>query len=193
MDNPDSHFDKNILNLTNSVFLNTYKRVNWNRVIDELPIGGVEITTDPKKWKMDNPEYSKIYDMWTNANFNVNAIKWINYYPEHHFPKLIVDDIAMYLRVNVHRAWISRIDPGYFAPWHWDVDDNEEEYLTKGTPTRYSIILCPPTHGHIFIINDDYIYNVPQGSIFKWNNYRDWHSGINAGMTPKYMFHLLAY
>ena len=191
--NPTSYFDTNLLNLKNSVFLNSYHRVDWNKVIKELPRDGVEITTDPSKWNMDNPEYAKIYRLWTESNFNISAVKWINYYPGKHFPEQLVNDIARYLRVNVHRAWISRIDPGYFAPWHWDADDNAAEYLTKGIPKRYSIILCPPTHGHIFIINNDYIYNVPQGSIFKWNNYQDWHSGINAGMIPKYMLHLLAY
>ena len=91
------------------------------------------------------------------------------------------------------RDRISRVDPGYMAPWHWDVDDNEQAYLQKGEIKRYSITMCSPTMGHIFVIGDDYIYGAPEGSIFKWNDHRAWHTGINAGMTPKFTFHILGY
>ena len=92
-----------------------------------------------------------------------------------------------------HRSWISRVDPGYYAPWHWDIDDNEKFYLQKGIPTRYSIMIGESFPGQIFIIGQDHIYNCPEGSIFRWNNYKEWHCGINASMVPKYMLHILAY
>lgn len=194
MDNPTAEFDKRLLKLESSVFLNTYRRIEWQEVIASLlHTEGSSVTTDPSRWNTDTPGYNEIYTLWKNANFNSNSIKWINYYPEIHFNESLVNDIASYLHVNVHRSWISRVDPGYFAPKHWDVDDNEQEYLQKGKILRYSIMMGEPTYGHIFILGNDYIYNCPKGSIFKWNNYKDWHSGINAGMTPKFMLHLLAY
>lgn len=194
MDNPSSQYDKRLLNLTSCAFLNTYRRTDLHTLEQSLISQiGVPITTDPSHWDLTNSEYDKIYNLWKAANFNPDAIKWINYYPGQHFDQSLVDDIAAYLRVNVHRAWISRVDPGYFSPWHWDVDDNEAEYLQKGSPKRYSIIIGPPAMGHIFILGRDYLYGVPEGAIFKWNNYKEWHSGINAGLTPKFMLHLLAY
>ncbi len=194
MQNNSAHFDKKLLALESSIFLSTYRRINWNEVIVSLlEKEGSAVTTDPSRWNTDTTGYNEIYAMWKNANFNSDSIKWINYYPRVHFDQSLVDDIADYLNVNVHRAWISRIDPGYFAPKHWDVDDNENEYLLKGDISRYSILMGDPTHGHIFILGDDYLFNCPKGSIFKWNNHRDWHSGINAGMVPKFMFHLIAY
>jgi len=194
MFNPDAYFDHRLYSLKDCIFLNSFKRVNWNEVITSLDkIDGVPVTTDPARWNLDNSEYSKIYKMWNDSKFNPASIKWTNYYPGTHFDESITASAAKYLRVNVHRSWISRVDPGYYAPWHWDVDDNEEEYLSKGQPKRYSIMMDPPAMGHIFILGNDYIYNVPQGTIFKWNNYKEWHAGINAGLTPKYMFHLLAY
>jgi hypothetical protein len=167
--------------------------INWHTVIEMLVQPGVDITTDPSKWHLDTPGYNEIHTMWQTANFNMSAIKWTNYYPGKHFNNTIVEQVAEHLNVGIHRSWISRIDPGFFAPWHWDVDDNEDEYLQKGNPVRYSCFIEEPAHGHIFIVGDNYYYNQPKGTLIKWDNYKDWHSGINAGMTPKYMFHLLAY
>jgi hypothetical protein len=171
-----------------------YERVlfNWNDVITSLEDQeGTSITADPSKWNLDTPGYTDIYKMWKDANFNPNAIKWINFYPEKNYPKEIVEELAQGLNIRVLRSWISKIDPGYFAPWHWDVDDNEEEYLQGGEIVRYSCFIEPPAMGHVFIINNDYYFNVPQGKLVKWNNYKDWHCGINGGLTPKYMLHVL--
>lgn len=190
-----SVFDKRLLSLKSCAYLGYYYRRDLEQLVASLSTQqGSPVTTDPSRWNMDNSEYSKIQKLWQEANFNPNAIKWTNYYPTTHYPQDIVDDVASYLRMTgVHRSWISRVDPGYYAPWHWDIDDNEADYLTKGPIKRYSIMLCEPTPGHIFMLGEDYLYNSPQGAIFKWNNYKDWHSGINAGMTPKYMLHILGY
>lgn len=188
-----SVFDKRLLSLSSCAYLGYYYRRDLSNIISELG-EGVPVTTDPSRWNMDTAGYSEIYKMWQDANFNPNAIKWTNYYPATHFDSDLVNDVATYLRMNgIHRAWISKVDPGYFAPWHWDVDDNEQTYLEKGPIKRYSITLSEPTIGQIFILGKDYLYNTPQGSIFKWNNYKEWHSGINASMVPKYMFHIIGY
>jgi len=155
---------------------------------------GVSVTTDPNRWNFDTPGYADIYKKWQDAKFNPNAIKWTNYYPGNHYSQDIVDNVAAHLKLKgVHRSWISRIDPGYYAPWHWDVDDNEPEYLKKGQVLRYSISLSAPVMGHIFILGEDYLYKMTPGTIFKWKNYKEWHAGINAGMEPKFMFHIIGY
>lgn len=169
---------------------------NWNQLLAIVKTQeGKPITVDPSIWNLDNPHYKTIYDLWKNANFNMDTIKWNNYYPGEHFDldMMFCNTFAKDRGVKLIRAWISRIDPGYMAPWHWDVDDREEEYLKKGKLTRYSVFLQGASHGHIFIVGNDYLYNREMFEAIEWLNYKEWHSGINAGLTPKYMFHLIGY
>ena len=164
---------------------------DWAIVIKNLADGS-DVTVDPERWNLDNSEYKKIYDVWSDANFNFSSIKWTNYYPGINFPQDVVDCQAEYLKIKkVHRSWISRLDPGFMAPWHWDVDEHEKEYLKHGAITRYTVIIEKMTHGHILIIGDKHYFNQPTNTVIKWSNYREWHSGINAGMKPSYMFHIL--
>lgn len=166
----------------------------WNNLIESIENQqGIDIVVDSSKWNMLNPEYAKIYNIWTAANYNLKSIKWTNYYPGIHFDNSIVDSFAERLHIGIFRAWISRVDPGYYAAWHWDVDDNEDEYLKTGPIVRYSCFITPPTNGHLFILNNEYYFKQPQGTVLKWPSYRDWHSGSNAGLTPKYMFHIVGY
>ena len=167
----------------------------WNNIINSLSVlEGTSITTDKERWNIDTPGYMEIYQIWRDANFNASSIKWINYYPGKDFEQDIVDNVAAHLQFQgVHRAWISRIDPGYMAPWHWDVDDNEDEYLQKGPIKRYTVIIKDFAKGHVFILNDDYYTKCKVGELIAWPNSRDWHSGINAGMEPNYMLHILGY
>jgi len=165
---------------------------NWSSAIIETLKTGSDVTVDPERWNQGNPEYVKILNMWKAANFNLSAIKWTNYYPGQHFPETVIIEQLENLKItHVHRAWISKLDPGFLAPWHWDVDDNEQEYLKRGSITRYTVLIEPMAHGHILIIGDDYYYNKPEGTVIKWSNYKEWHSGINAGMSPSYMLHIL--
>lgn len=169
--------------------------INWDDIIsDLLTKDGNPITTDPDIWHLDTPGYDEIYNAWKAANFNLATIKWINYYPGKHFSKDIVEEVAQQLGLKgIHRSWISRIDPGYMAPWHWDVDENEQEYLVHGPIIRYTVIIKEFAHGHIFIIGDKYFYNLYKGKSICWDNYREWHSGINAGMEPNWLLHIVGY
>jgi hypothetical protein len=181
--------------LTDCVFLNTFNQIDWEKIMNDLSNqDGLPITTDKTKWNLTTPGYNEIYQIWDNAKFNINSIKWINYYPIHHYDQELINNIKSYLKLKgIHRSWISRIDPGFYAPWHWDVDDQENIYLKKGIIKRYSIMMNLPAMGHIFILGNDYLFNTPQGSIFEWKNYKDWHSGINAGLTSKFMLNILGY
>ena len=169
--------------------------IDWNSVLFNIEQQeGVPVTTDPSRWNLDTPGYSEIYKMWQKANFNPTAIKWINYYPGKHYPEEIVNKLADTLGLTgVHRSWISRIDPGYMAPHHWDVDDNESEYLKQGPIKRYTVIIEDFAHGHIFILKDEYYHSLPKDTVIAWDNHREWHSGINAGMKPNYLLHILGY
>jgi hypothetical protein len=162
--------------------------INWNQIIKSLVDGRI-VTVDPSKWNMNNPEYKKMLDLWESKNFNTASVKWTNYYDT----KDLEDKIAQSLSITPLRSWISCVEPGFMTGYHYDIDDNEEEYLKNGTLKRYSIFISEPTVGHIFILGKDYFYNNPQGTIVKWSNHREWHNGINGGLENKYMFHIIGY
>lgn len=176
--------------------IDTFKDLNEiNRVIDFLlPIEGESVTVDPNRWDLSNKSYTEIEDMWIKAKFNPSSIKWTNYYPNKHFNNNLITTIQNFLQLKgIHRSWISRLDSGYYAPWHWDIDDNEQKYLEKDIIIRYSVILSEHEIGQIFILGSEHLIGLAQGTIFKWNNYKEWHSGINASMKPKFMLHILGY
>ena len=193
MDNPYAVYDKRLLNLESCAFLNTYKRIDLTDVVANLN-KGINVTANFDQWSKESKDIQKIHNLWQNSNFNLESVKWTNYYPGHDFSEDLVNDVAFYLRMDsVHKAWISKVDPGYYAPWYWESGAEEKEYFVKGKVRRYSIFMEHKVLGHVFILGKDYLYNLPQGSIFRWKDYREWHAGMNVGLTPKYMFHIIGY
>lgn len=162
--------------------------INWNLVINNLKNGRV-VTVDPARWNMNNPEYTEMLDLWKHNNFNTDSVKWTNYYNTTE----LESKLSIELNITPLRSWISCIEPGYMTGYHYDVDDNEQEYLKNGLLKRYSIFISKPDVGHLFILGKEYFYNKSQGAILKWGNYRDWHNGINGGLSNKYMFHIIGY
>lgn len=162
--------------------------IDWNNIISNLKDGKV-VTVDPTRWNMGNPEYAEMLKLWKDNNFNTDSVKWTNYYDT----KELEFEISKKLSIKILRSWISCIEPGYMTGYHYDIDDNEEEYLTHGKIKRYSIFISEPAVGHLFILGKEYCYNKPQGTVLKWGNYRDWHNGINGGLKNKYMFHVIGY
>lgn len=169
--------------------------LKWNDLINHVKQQeGKEITIKKENWNIDNPEYNKILELWKQADFNFNAIAWTNYYPKINFDYSWVEDIKDKVNLNgIHRAWISRINPGFYAPWHWDIDDNIDSYKEKGEILRYSIFIGKPNLCHVFV-NETSCYTMQtQGTCVKWSSYDEWHAGMNAGLKPKFMFHIVGY
>lgn len=189
--------------MRNCKLLEPYNDVDWDLLIESL--GEPEQihqprTTDWPQWEAmeaDGNEMTIVFKNWEDANFNMGAINWCNYYSGSAFPNEITSKLATHLGLNgVHRSWISRLNPGTMAPWHFDGEDKVGKWLEKGTPRRFVCTISKPTHGHIFYLGkeeQDYFIASPQGTLFEWNYFREWHSGINAGLTPKYQFHLIGY
>jgi hypothetical protein len=162
--------------------------INWNSVIHNLKEGRI-VTVNPAIWNMNNPEYATMLQLWQDNNFNTDSVKWTNYYNT----KDIEKEIAEHVNITPLRSWISCVEPGYMTGYHYDIDDNEQEYLKHGTIKRYSVFISEPSVGQLFILGSEYYYNKPQGTILEWNNYKEWHNGINGGLSNKYMFHILGY
>jgi hypothetical protein len=162
--------------------------IDWNSVISNLKDGSV-VTVDPARWRMSNPEYSKMLDLWKSKNFNTDSVKWTNYYDYENIEPIVANS----LDIKPIRSWISCVEPGYMTGYHYDIDDKETEYLKHGDIKRYSIFISEPDVGHLFILGKDYHFNKSVGTTLKWDNYREWHNGINGGLSNKYMFHILGY
>jgi hypothetical protein len=185
------------MNPKNAKFVTIDIPIDWKQLLESVKTQeGVEITPDPSIWRMEVPDYTEILNIWKNANYLMEAIKWINYYPGQHYSENDIDKVLCeHLNVKYRRSWLSRIDPGYSAPWHWDVEDDPEE---EENALRFSVFLGDGKLGHIFILGkehlgeEDYFINMKHGSIIEWNNYHDWHLGANVGLEPKYMYHLKA-
>jgi hypothetical protein len=164
--------------------------LDWPGIIKSLD-GGDHVSTDPSRWDLTNPGYLEIYDRWAQAGFNMSAIGWINYYPGRDFDQQVIDHAETCLGIKTHRAWISRINPGYMAPPHWDVDDREKEYLQQGHILRKTIIMHQFDLGQILIIDGKYYNDLRPGSVIHWNHYRDTHSAANASLTGNYLLHIV--
>ena len=101
--------------------------INWNIVVNNLSNGRV-VTVDPTRWNMNNPEYAGMLKLWKDNNFNTDSVKWTNYYDTKELEKEIAEQVG----VTALRSWISCVEPGYMTGYHYDIDDNEQEYLKHG-------------------------------------------------------------
>lgn len=164
---------------------------DWASLVESIKDHeGVPITPDPKIWRMEVPAYSEIKKTWEEANYPDEMIKWINYYPGVHYTEEIDKLVCDHFNIGYRRSWISKIEPGYSAPWHWDVEDDPEDY---DGPLRLSIFIQDCSPGQIFILGkEDCFYNMTAGDGIFWHRFNEYHIGMNAGLEPKYMYHLKA-
>lgn len=162
--------------------------IDWDNVINNLSDGNI-VTVNPERWKMNNPEYETMLNLWKEHNFNTDNVRWVNYYKYGDIESVI----SKQLNITPLRSWISCVEPGYMTGYHYDIDDNEREYLMMGDLVRYSIFINKPSIGQLFILKEKYYYRLEQGTVIKWDHYRDWHNGINGSFKNKYMFHILGY
>mgnify|MGYP006429442957 CR=1 FL=1 len=174
---------------------NSSHLIDWDTVIQSLKNNtGKEIAaTKNKKELVDNPEYSRLFELWESRGFNLSSAKWTNFYPGDDYSDTTIPLLEDYLKVHHIRSWISRIDPGYCTPWHWDIDNNINDYKKLGDLVRYSIHISKPDYGHAFLIGKTANYFCEQGDVYRWSDYDAWHGGFNCGVSPKYLLNFLSY
>lgn len=173
--------------------INCANQIDWLSIVTDLtPKKGKEILFDQSAYTAV-PGYQELFSKWNSANFNAAAAKWINYYPDTDFSNSVTDKFSEIVGVTHIRSWISRIDPGCCTPWHWDVDDNEEEYLKLGKLRRFICHIGEPDFGHVLLVEKECHYFKANGDIYEWDNYRAWHGGMNCGTTPKFLYSFLGY
>jgi hypothetical protein len=167
---------------------------DWDQITQSLiDREGKEISPSNGNWNLKTQGYQEIYNKWVDAKFNMQSIKWINYYPAVDYDTNIIDIFQQQLKVTHIRSWISRIDPGYCAAWHWDVDDYEAEYVKLGNIKRFTCHIGNTDPGHAFMVGNSCLHNEKNGDVFQWSDYRAWHGGMNCGLIPKFMFNFLGY
>lgn len=167
--------------------------INWQELHEHLETQEGEARTyGASFYKNVDGRFNEIINLWQTAGYDeVGTVEWLNFYPGKHFDQCIVDSFAEQVGLECAKAWVSCVRPGRYAPYHWDIDDHEEEYLVKGSLVRYTTVISKPQLGQVFIVEDHVIHNQPQGYTYKWPNYRAWHGGGNCSFKPKYIFNFL--
>lgn len=180
------------------MILNSKNIIDWDTTINSLTLNSgdlismssvLEKSTQTDKQIVSS--YKQIHETWETSGYDVEKIFWYDYYPEEHFSIKVQEQFSKIVSAMPRRVWISEILPGRCAPYHWDVEDHEKEWLAQGELVRYTCFIDKPKFGHVFILEDKHFYNVNQHTIIKWNNYKNYHAGTNCGYEPYYLFHFL--
>ena len=167
--------------------------IDWQKITDSLDLSNGEIRSyGVDFYRNEDGRFNHIIDMWQNAGYDkLESVEWINFYPGVHFDEKVVKDFEIFSNTKCARAWISMIRPGKMAPYHQDIDDNEEEYLKQGSLVRFTVNACEPSNGQIFMVEDKALYNQPIGTVYKWPTYLAWHAGGNCSFKSKFLFNFL--
>jgi hypothetical protein len=175
--------------------------IDWDVILEKIvsrtgDYNSVKSVVDRSEsnWE-DDPtllgSYHEVIGTWKKANYDLNNIEWWDYYPGNHFDNDVQDKFAELVNADPLRVFISEVMPGQCVPYHWDVEDHEEEWLKIGPLVRYVCFVDKPKFGHVLIVDQECFYNAEQHLIYQWNNYRDHHAGTNCGTEPYYLFHFL--
>jgi len=135
--------------------------------------------------------YQEVIGTWQNANYDLNNIEWWDYYPGEHFDISVQEAFADLVNATPRRVFISELMPGQCVPYHWDVEDHEDEWLKDGPLVRYVVFIDKPKFGHVFMFDKESFYNIEQHRIYQWDSYKNYHAGTNCGSEPYYLFHFL--
>ena len=174
--------------------------IDWSDIVESCKSNShgdhntVTSVVDRSEAGADGPlldSYREIISTWKNAGYNLDQIEWWDYYPGEHFDIEVQNKIEKLLNAHPKRVFISEVYPGRNVPYHWDVEDKEEEWLKEGKLKRWVIFIDKPQFGHIMILENECFHNVEQGSVFEWDHYKSYHAGTNCGTEPYYLFHFL--
>ena len=164
--------------------------IDWKHVINTLEGPGNPAYIKPEEWS-NKKDYSEIHQLWLTANMNIPGVKVHNYEPEM-FDSTVTAKMEKLLGLTHIESWISRIDPGCMAPYHWDFDNPQIAEL-KDIPRRIAVHISEHAFGHVFIVEDHISYNYKIGDMLEFPKLRAWHAGANLGLVPKYMYHFIGY
>jgi hypothetical protein len=171
---------------------NTQQLINWQSVVEDLK-NTKPGYVGPRHSKNDNIiGIREMAKKWKEAGHKLIADNgtsgWDMFFPKQHFDESIVTGFSDFVNADVISCWISVIHPGNMTPWHWDCNDNEEEYQKIKNIIRVTCNISKPQVGHVSMVEDECLYFQEQGNVWQWPDRTSWHGGINCGLTPKYLF-----
>jgi len=171
--------------------------IDWQSVVDLISAQPPGYIGPRHRSSDDIIGINEISKSWDDAGYILategGSAGWSMYFPRVHFDYSIVEKFSEFVKIKPVNAWISKIDPGMMAPWHWDVNDAEEEYNKMPDMLRFSCHISKPAPGHISIIEDQCLYNQEQGNTYQWPSRTSWHAGANCGIVPKYLFNIFGH
>jgi hypothetical protein len=168
--------------------------IDWESIVSSLILQPPSYIGPRHSETDDIIGISNISKSWNDAGYvltsNGGSAGWGMYFAGDNFDKSIIEIFSNFVGINPINAWISCINPGQMAPWHWDANDYEEEYSKMLNMLRFSCHISKPSPGHVFIVDDLCLYNQRQGDTWKWSSRQSWHAGANCGIVPKFMFNI---
>jgi len=146
--------------------------------------GELEIVTRPD-------DLAATHAAWHDAGYKVvnegGSAEWHMYYPGLNFDEQLQKDYMEFMGIEQANAcWISAVEPGFCCPWH--IDQHEIRSMGK---RRYHTHIGKPHTGHVFMIEDEYYIDQPQGTTFQWNDPFLWHAGFNGGRVKKWLLNFI--
>ena len=181
-------------------FGNTKDAIDWNEVVtlcqvsttgDRNTVTSVVDRSEAGAEGKLLDSYRDVIGTWENAGYNLKDIYWHDYYPGEHFDIEVQNKFAELVNAQPLRVFVSEVDPGRNVPYHWDVEDKEDEWLKEGKLKRWVCFIDKPRWGSVLILENECFHNIEQGTIVEWDNYRSHHSGTNMGTYKQYLFHFL--
>jgi hypothetical protein len=171
--------------------------IDWSSIVESLKTQ-TPAYIGPRHKKGDAIKgIDVISDQWNRAGYQLikdgGSAGWDMFFPEQHFDKSVVELFSKFAKIDPVNAWISRVNPGCFAPWHWDANDNEEYYSTIPDMLRFTCHIGEHKPGHVFVVDSSCVYNYHQGDTFVWDSRKSWHAGANFGYEPKYVFNIFGH
>jgi len=171
-------------------FGNCNNLIDWNKIIKECEETSPEYVGPGKGMDNDIPqlrEIKEIWKKWYDRFNNGGTVAWDMYFPGKQWSQEAADKFWDFVGITEPVSiWVSKINPGCFAPIHWDVQSNENEYI-EDNYRRFHCHITNPRFGHFFVVDDVAFYNEEKGNVYEWQSRKSWHAGSNCGLEPKYL------
>jgi hypothetical protein len=166
--------------------------INWQEIIDSLTGPGL-FQGPPDDWKNKkdsdgNNYYDGLYKIWVDASMNTDSVKLYNFMPGKDYDDNVTKIMEGILNLTCTESWISKINPGCIAPYHWD-----RHLDLKPTSKRFICHISEPQFGHVFMVENNFFYDNEVGDIHEFPNVLSVHAGANVGLKPKFLYHFLGY
>jgi hypothetical protein len=139
---------------------------------------------------------NRVLEDWISAGYKYSEIDWGDYrYEEFELVKQLGDRFAKIVNVTPipYRVSITRLHPGKFAPWHYDVLPDVSDYDGLGEHVRFVCFMQDPVPGQTLSFRNETFFKEKKGDIWEWDSVKAYHSAANSSLQDYYLFHFQGY